>query len=60
MAFRTTPDPHPFNVAAVALEETQALAKTAPATALSPLSEEMESLKRDLNGAVQFVIASVP
>ena len=36
------------------------LAQSAPANALSPLNDELESLKRDLNGAVEFVIASVP
>jgi hypothetical protein len=57
---RPARDSHALQVAAVALQQSESLAQNAPANALSPLNDELESLKRDLNGAVEFVIASVP
>jgi hypothetical protein len=59
-ALRPSSEFHALNVPAVALEQSQLLAQNAPATALTPLSSELDSLKRDLNGAVEFVIASLP
>ena len=60
MVFQPVEKPQGLTGAGAALEQGQSLAQTAPANALSPLSNEMELLKQDLNGAMQFVIESVP
>lgn len=52
--------PHTLSLSTTPLERTQLLAQEAPAKAFSPLSQELAALKRDLDGAVEFVMASVP
>jgi hypothetical protein len=44
----------------VALDQGTELTQKAPALALAPLSTELELLNRDLEKAVNFIVASVP
>jgi len=44
----------------VTLDEGHELTQRAPGALLSPLSEEMDSLNRDLRSAVEHLVASVP
>jgi len=46
--------------AATALEQSRQLAQMAPDVVLSPLTQEMNNLNRDLQNAVEFLAASVP
>lgn len=42
------------------LRETQKVPERASAAAIAPLAEELEYLNRDFEGALKFVLASVP
>jgi hypothetical protein len=53
-------DSHTLSAAVSALEAGGSLARQAPAAAISPLSDEMERLDRDLANAEQFLSASLP
>ncbi len=60
---KTPPQPagaHPTAEAANALNQGYAMAEKAPAAMLAPLSDEMDSLKRDFHSALDFVVASMP
>jgi hypothetical protein len=52
--------PQSLAAATVALDQGSELAQKAPALALAPLSTELELLNRDLEKAVNFIVASVP
>jgi|ERR1017187_1129445 hypothetical protein len=53
-------DSPPLTAASSALELGGRLAREAPAAALSPLSDEMQRLDRDLFNTGQFLLASLP
>lgn len=50
----------PLVAAAAALEQSHQWTERAPGAALAPLTQELESLRRDVRGAMAFLMASVP
>jgi hypothetical protein len=52
--------PQSLAAATVALDQGTELTQKAPALALAPLSTELELLNRDLEKAINFVVASLP
>lgn len=60
MLNRSEPESQSLATAGAALERSHQLTQQAPAAVLAPLSQEMESLNRDIRNAVEFLVASVP
>jgi hypothetical protein len=50
----------PLVAAGAALEQSRQWTERAPRVALAPLSDELEFLRRDVNSAVDFLLASMP
>lgn len=55
-----TPKPSPVAPAALALKTGTDIAHSGPSTLLSPLSDELQRLKQDLDNTAQFILASLP
>ena len=53
-------DSHAFAAASSALELGGSMVREAPAAVLSPLSDELQRLDRDLLKTGQFLLASLP
>jgi hypothetical protein len=54
------PNTQPLVAATTVLEMGDLMARTVPAAALSPLSEEWERVNRDMDNTAQFLLASLP
>ena len=54
------PSPNPIEIAATTLAGSGDMARTMPAAALAPLTEEWQRLNQDVNATAAFLLATLP